>query len=263
MGRKCHKEKETAMEALYQILNERRILKRPEPSDPLFFLVKNTIQLWKQGTLDEDTERNNFWDIEHLSSPKNRKKRRLLLQTVSTWFQRRRHKTGICKQVDLTVLQEWKEAIQSCKPMSSKATGEKHARIGVHQDQSKKKTKRNNVEHELKLIHEQLTALKQDNEKLRCEVGKLKKQINGRSSRFGRPDSPRVDNLFMSAKSSVPVLHHPSAHSTPHMDYFVDGRFECQLDSHECCSGRNGYRPTGSIEFLDDLDADEIARLLE
>lgn len=254
------------MEALFQILNEKCICKRPEPSDPLFFMVKNAIELWKAGSLDSSGERKSFWDSEQLSSPKNRKKRRLLLQTISTWFQRRRNKTGVSDELNLTKLNKWKEAIQCVKPQQSATTGKKHARYEILRSTSNKKQKKSkqlDIKTQLKFIHEQLKELKRENATLQLEVGLLKSQLAARNEEVSSPDTYQVARTCKAVPgpSVIPVLHRSTSHSFPHMDYFVDGKLECQHDAYGCCSTNN--HPRGSFDVITDMEADEIARLLE
>ena len=103
MGRSSDPNKETALEALFQVMKQRKIPNRPGPSHELFFIVTNAISLWKGNT---------YWDEEELSKPTNKKKRDLLLQTISTWFDRRGKKQNRNKIINVQLLENWMTLIQ-------------------------------------------------------------------------------------------------------------------------------------------------------
>eukprot|EP00943_MAST-04B_sp_MAST-4B-sp1_P009424 g9424.t1 len=103
MGRSSDPNKETALEALFEVMKQRKIPNRPGPSHELFFIVTNAISLWKGKT---------YWDDEELSKPTNKKKRDLLLQTISTWFDRRSKKQNRNKIINVQLLENWITLIQ-------------------------------------------------------------------------------------------------------------------------------------------------------
>ena len=100
-------------------MKTRNIPHRPGPSHGLFFMVKNAVHLWKSvnKSFDRDKQVGNriisYWDIEQLSAPQNKKKRVLLLQTISTWFDRRSRKLSRNKCINPKLLQEWIIKIQT------------------------------------------------------------------------------------------------------------------------------------------------------
>ena len=105
MGRSSDPQKETALEALFQVMKNLKIAHRPGPSHDLFFMVKNAIHLWKTAHKPSKSKVHltgkvcipicdDYWDKQQLSAPENKKTRDLLLQTISTWFDRRSKKSS-------------------------------------------------------------------------------------------------------------------------------------------------------------------------
>ena len=116
MGRKCNIKKETALEALYQVMKRQKILQRPGPTSELFYMVKNAINLWKSPEASQSES--DYWDDEQMSSSENKKKRELLLQTISTWFDRRGKKKAPNKNIEATTLSSWIQCIETKKNTS-------------------------------------------------------------------------------------------------------------------------------------------------
>ena len=123
MGRSSDPQKETALEALFQVMKNLKIAHRPGPSHDLFFMVKNAIHLWKTAHQPSKSKVHltgkvcipicdDYWDKQQLSAPENKKTRDLLLQTISTWFDRRSKKSSKNKVINQKLLEDWMKKIQ-------------------------------------------------------------------------------------------------------------------------------------------------------
>ena len=165
MGRKCDERKELAMEALYQIMKTQNILKRPAPTSQLFYLVENAINLWKDDP--------NYWV--KVNSSAEKRNCRNLLQTISTWFDRRRNKTKANDTLKSETLAEWKKDIQ-IKKLRVEINNDKY-NIGNNTTQYDNKMKRKREENiSLMGLYDQFQELKKENEILKREVATLKKR---------------------------------------------------------------------------------------
>ena len=276
MGRKCHVKKELALEALFQIMKSKSLAKRPDPTSPMFYLVKNAIHLWKSSP----GVKVDYWDSEKLGLPEKSRERRLLLQTISTWFDRRRNKKHPSKALDAEALAKSVETIET--------RGTKNSAV------SSKKSRVTEALTKIDIIKE-LCILKEENEKLKAQVRYLKGKRRRRGSfdfftsypKRCRTIDTTLDNTTSTASPKaatkpaasdfigdladrvsrleqqyVPLLHTAPNCQSPHLDYIVNGRIECQHEHHGCCSTHDGY--SGSFDFLGpDMSTDEIAALLE
>lgn len=283
MGRNCDIRKETAMEALYQVMKAKKILKRPAPNSNLFYLVENAINLWKDDP--------NYWiEVTSLSEKKNC---RNLLQTVSTWFDRRRNKAKANGTLKPERLSKWKEDIQIKKP---------HARINIYNNHRNKNSENNNAQREtekkrkreknisIEELYDQFQELKKENEVLKQEVANLKRQcrrsnsfdifhtdfcieskksvernnVHGTNTSINEHEGKNTNLLSTEherklSMGHIPVIHKSATCPTPHLDYMANGTLDCQHKSSKCC-GDGG----DTYEFLGkDMSFEEISRLLE
>ena len=278
MGRKCHLQKEMALEALFQTLRSKNIAKRPDPTSLMFYLVKNAIHLWKSNPSDPA----DYWDSQKLASPEKSRERRLLLQTISTWFDRRRNKKHPSKALDPEALAKSIQIIQT--------------RSTEQPEVSNKKKASNELLTKVDIIKE-LCILKEENEMLKAQVRYLKNKRRRRGSfeifttslkrcrkavdttqcNSANTESPTNRNRPLASdyigdladrvsrleqQQYVPLLHQSPNCQSPHVDYMVNGRIECQHHQQGCCRTNDGL--SGSFDFLGpDMSTEEIAALLD
>ena len=152
MGRKCDGRKELAMEALYQIMKTQNILKRPAPTSHLFYLVENAINLWKDDP--------NYWN--KVTSSTEKKNCRNLLQTISTWFDRRRNKTKANDTLKSETLAKWKKEIQTKKLRVETNNDNNNSKNNATQLDNKIKRKRDESI-SLMELYDQFQELKKEN----------------------------------------------------------------------------------------------------
>ena len=277
MGRKCHLQKEMALEALFQILKSKNLPKRPDPTSMMFYLVKNAIHIWKSSPSNPA----DYWDSQKLATPEKSRERRLLLQTISTWFDRRRNKKHPSKALDPEALAKCIEIIET--------RGTKESEVSTKKKPSKE------VFTKADIIKE-LCILKEENEMLKAQVRYLKNKRRRRGSfdlftsypkrcrktvdttqcNTARTEPYTNENRPLASEcigdlanrisrleqQYVPLLHQSPHCESPHLDYLVNGRIECQHQNQGCCSKDD--KLSGSFDFLGpDMTTDEIVALLD
>jgi len=295
MGRKCNIQKETALEALYQIMKKQKILQRPGPTSEQFYLVKNAINLWKSPEALQS--KSDYWDVEEMSSSKNKKKRELLLQTISTWFDRRGKKKAPNKNIEATTLKSWMQSIERKKNVSNdgpvalsiaNTTQESELKLTTT-DKSYSRDERSWQRMSKKQLLGELKRFAKENVVLK---GMLTEQLTRKRLNSFDMGSSKTNASFPRKKIKVGhchghhdkhdrhcvtkhthgkgcghrgVIHKSPAHPEPHLDFLVDGVIDCKHGDLTCCSNHNESF-LGSFEVLDedfDIAFDKFVELLD
>ena len=275
MGRKCHLQKEMALEALFQILKSKNIPKRPDPTSLMFYLVKNAIHIWKSSPSSPD----DYWDSQKLATPEK------VANDDCYCKPSRRGSTGAVTRNTRPrhwIRKHWAKCIQVIE-----TRGTKDSEVSTKTKPSKE------VFTKADIIKE-LCILKEENEMLKAQVRYLKNKRRRQGSfdlfsSYPKRCRKTVDTTQYNTASTepstnenrplasdyigdlanrisrleqqyVPLLHQSPHCQSPHLDYMVNGRIECQHQNQGCCSIDD--KLSGSFDFLGpDMTTDEIAAL--
>ena len=295
MGRKCNIKKETALEALYQVMKRQKILQRPGPTSELFYIVKNAINLWKSPEASQS--KSDYWNDEQMSSSVNRKKRELLLQTISTWFDRRGKKKAPNKNIEATTLNSWIQLIETNKNTSigdpvafniasakqqSESNNNTEDNLHAKKERSwlrmskkqllgelQRHAKENRVLKSMlteQLKRKRLNSLDMGSGKKKTLFSRKKRKMSDCHCNHEQHDQKRITkHTHGKGCGHIGVIHKSPAHSEPHLDFLVDGVIDCKHGDLACCSDHNDSF-LGNFEVLDedfDIAFDKFVELLD
>jgi len=286
MGRKCNMKKETALEALYQVMKRQKILQRPGPTSELFYMVKNAINLWKSPETSQSES--DYWDDEQMSAIENKKKRELLLQTISTWFDRRGKKEAPNKNIEATTLSSWMQCIETKKNTSivvsvalSNASAKQQLELkNTTEGKLRAQKDRSWTRMSKKQLLGELQRYAKENKVLRSMLTEQikRKRLNSFDMGSGKNKTSccsrkkiKLSDCHTIKKHThgkgcghTAVIHKSPRHSEPHLDFLVDGVIDCKHGDLPCCNDHNEF--LGSFEVLDDdfdISFDKFIELLD
>jgi hypothetical protein len=240
MVRIADTQKETALEALWELMQRKNMTQRPRPKQPTIILLIAVVNWWKGKDYYENL----------VSS--NQQKRDKLLIAVTAWLKRRKKRGTPHRQVDMKQLKEYLKILDelySTIPVPSPTTSPSSKKSGKNQKVSKKR--------------KSMASSDSSSDSSSSSSSDISSNVSLSSSTTHAQPFKCARPVFTNAKlrgRSVSTLHHqhsincghtPVLHTCPgetkpHVDFVVNGSLEC--GHHEdCCVKLKGSKGTFQV----------------